>query len=58
MSEHEGRKGKRTLEQRRRELLRRAKGINEKYNIGGIEKTKGHKPRPITLAKVALGGER
>ena len=49
---HVGRKGPRTRQQRLQELLRKARGATEKYNIGGREKTKGHKPRPITLAKV------
>lgn len=44
------RKGPRTRQQRLQEMLRRAKTSNDKYNIGGREKTKGHRPRPITLA--------
>jgi hypothetical protein len=26
----------------------------DKYGIGGVEKRKGHKPRPVTLPKVEL----
>lgn len=45
-----GRSGKRTPEQRLRELLRRANSAGSKYSIGGREKSGHNKPRPVTLA--------
>lgn len=43
-------------EERIRRLLRRiGTGVNNKYGIGGIEKTRW-RPKPVTLAK--LGGSK
>lgn len=52
MSQMQGRPGSRTREQRIREMLKRAKTANNKYGIGGREKST-HRPKPITLAKVS-----
>ena len=38
-------------------MLRAAASRNNKYSIGGVEKTKRHKPRPITLPKLAFLGD-
>lgn len=54
----QGRPGKRTREQRIREMLRRSKSATNKYGIGGREKTGSNKPKPITLAKVSGDGEK
>ena len=56
--EHVGRKGPRTKEQRLRELLRRSKSSQSAYSIGGIKKTKGHAPKPVTLARLTSAQQR
>ena len=46
-----------TREQALRQMLPAAASRNNKYSIGGVEKTKRHKPRPITLPKLAFLGD-
>lgn len=52
-----GRPGKRTRQQKLSDTLKRAKAMNNKYGIGGREKTGALAPRKITLAKLNFGGE-
>jgi hypothetical protein len=51
------RKGPRSAEQRKRELMRRARSQQSPYSIGGNKKAKGHAPKPITLAPIATPSE-
>lgn len=50
-----GRPGKRSREQRIRELLKKASSWSiEKYHWGGRQKAGGKAPRPITLPKIGV----
>lgn len=52
MAPFSGRKGPRSKEARKLELMRKAATATSPYNIGGNKKTGHYAPRPITLPKL------